>query len=490
MQNGRRTWSGPPPAGMPVYPGGPDLGWVAYPMGLAIGQAKMPLGLQSGAVAKVTKGGPRLSRTGTGVYLATFYAPTAQLSTRTLSVVSDCYGAASNTVLLSNETIALNAGSGFYIDSSARLRAYMRTGGGWGDVVLSTSSMVEGDIVGMTYDGATFRGYFNGVLVASQSISGAIVHGADTGRIGARGDGTGPTNNPSCGFLYIYNRPLSPIEMWRISQAPYGEFCEPGAESTPSSAAALIAGTQAGEGAQSGNIVTAIQPAGIQIGLGSQSGALSTAITLAGTVSGVGTQAGDILTRIELSGQQLGAGLQALSLATGISVAGLIAGEGAASGGIVTTINIGGQQLADSLIQGGVATAISIAGQQYGAGAQSGGLGGGPVLIGGSQAGEGSQSLVLSTSITLTGQQIATALLQGSLTTEVRIGAVQNGLGTILGGLNTAISLAGTVSGTGAQVGTLGSVLMIIWHSPFMKVHRRPSRFQIAGQVGFQIRHN
>src|SRR5574337_546262 len=302
----------------------------------------------------------------------------------------------------------------------------------------------------------------NGQLVTSGTINTGISP-ADNEYLFS---GFGGNIEAGCSLFWEARQELSQAQIADLSANSWGIF-EPARRVfayafAAGGTSAEIAGTQSGAGAQSGAIVTAIQGAGVQIGLGSQSGALSTAITMAGTVSGVGTQAGDILTKIEIDGDQLGAGLQALSLATGISVAGILAGEGAASGGIVTTITITGQQLADSLITGGIANSISIAGQQVGAGTQAGQLGGGPALIGGSQAGAGAQSLVLSTSITLTGQQIADAILAGSLTTEIRIGGIVGGVAVISGSLDTVIPVSGTVLGAGQVAGSIQAG-QIVW---------------------------
>lgn len=258
----------------------------------------------------------------------------------------------------------------------------------------------------------------------------------------------------------------------------------------PLSSSATIAGTQSGVGTQSGDITTAIPTAGVQIGLGSQSGALTTSIPISAVVSGVGSQAGDLLTRIEIGGAQLAAALQSLAIATGISVAGIIAGEGAASGGIVTTIQVGGQQLADSLMEGGIATSVTVAGQQFGAGAQSGDLAGGPSQIAGQQAGAGAQSLILSTSITLTGDQIAEAILTGSLSTEIHIGAVQDGQGVVFGDVATAIEVSGTVGGAGSQTGgVVVGQIYVLMRNPLFLVRSGAKDFRVKGpRADFRVR--
>src|SRR5574337_516629 len=267
----------------------------------------------------------------------------------------------------------------------------------------------------------------NGQLVTSGTINTGISP-ADNEYLFS---GFGGHIEAGCSLFWEARQELSQAQIADLSANSWGIF-EPARRVfayafAAGGTSAEIAGTQSGAGAQSGAIVTAIQGAGVQIGLGSQSGALSTAITMAGTVSGVGTQAGDILTKIQIDGDQLGAGLQALSLVTG-----------------------------------GIANSISIAGQQVGAGTQAGQLGGGPALIGGSQAGAGAQSLVLSTSITLTGQQIADAILAGSLTTEIRIGGIVGGVAVIAGSLDTVIPVSGTVLGAGQVAGSIQAV-QIVW---------------------------
>src|SRR5574337_1309983 len=267
----------------------------------------------------------------------------------------------------------------------------------------------------------------NGQLVTS----GTINTGIDPANNEYLFSGFGGQIEAGCSLFWEARQELSQAQIADLSANSWGIF-EPARRVfayafAAGGTSAEIAGTQSGAGAQSGAIVTAIQGAGVQIGLGSQSGALSTAITMAGTVSGVGTQAGDILTKIEIDGDQLGAGLQALSLVTG-----------------------------------GIANSISIAGQQVGAGTQAGQLGGGPALIGGSQAGAGAQSLVLSTSITLTGQQIADAILAGSLTTEIRIGGIVGGVAVISGSLDTVIPVSGTVLGAGQVAGSIQAG-QIVW---------------------------
>lgn len=272
--------------------------------------------------------------------------------------------------------------------------------------------------------------------------------------------------NITCKYVAILDRAIDNASLALASSNPWELLFAPQRRVLVSLAgggsSAQIAGAQSGTGAQTGDIVTQITGAGIQIGLGATSGGINTAVSLAGTVSGVGAANGDILTKIELGGQQLATALQTLALQSGISVAGIVSGAGAQSGNLTLTLTVGGQQLADSLISGGIATAITVAGQQIGAGAASASLSGSAASVGGSQAGAGAQSLVLSTSITLTGQQIAAAILAGSLTTEIRIGGIVGGVAVISGSLDTVIPVSGTVLGAGQVAGSIQAG-QIVW---------------------------
>jgi hypothetical protein len=85
--------------------------------------------------------------------------------------------------------------------------------------VANVQSTSRSDVLCMTYDRVTLKGFQNGVLIGSLGATGAITLNNDP--VALFGDGVQPNLQGSIGMAAAWNRPLSNAEVERLYADPY-----------------------------------------------------------------------------------------------------------------------------------------------------------------------------------------------------------------------------------------------------------------------------
>jgi len=190
-----------------------------------------------------------------------------------------------------------------------------------------------------TWDGATIRMYYNGVLQASTAYAGPLSNISGNNLfIGARG----PTGSPSrvmdgqIAACLLWNRGLSgrsTARWFSANTGPWEAFqLQGGAVYRRPAVPLLLAATINGVGGASGALQISRLLAGAAAGQGSVTGAAEIRRLLAGNVSGLGATEAELRIERLLAGSAAGAGDVAGSLEIRRLLTGLLAGAGSAAG--------------------------------------------------------------------------------------------------------------------------------------------------------------
>lgn len=376
-------------------------------------------------------------------------------------------------------------GVGYYIGSSSTAAIYAlantdnvqlgATGAGVGTDRSRPRSEIVGSpsLVSLTYRAGVVRGYFNGLLVHTNSGADLPIRTSGTQqglRIMSRSDGV--AKNTFTGRLYlagVCNRALDDVipsmaeNPWQIFKPRRHSFYSfPLGDIVPSPGADLE-GAAAASASAAGDLTTQIALAGASLIAATATGSITTGVQLSGDAASVTLASGDLITRVRLEGAALAQAVAAAGLTTAIQLA-ADAQTGAQASGDLTTPGapaaLAGDAGAAALAVGSITTIIRLDAAAVGRALAAGTLAGGAALLAGDALAQALAAGDLATAIRLAADALASTSAAGQLaTTPAGLAGDASAFAIASGGLTTGIALAGHAAAVVQATGTLDLAL-------------------------------
>jgi len=216
-------------------------------------------------------------------------------------------------------------------------------------------------------------------------------------------------------LVLLWNRVLTPSEMFEIAQNPWQVF-EPRRRRffSFSGGAAELVGAGTGVATATASLTTAIQAAGGATGVANATGALTTEIPLNVAATVEATAAGALTAEIRFEGAALAVALATAALTTGIPLDGAAAAVAVATGALTTGDGLEGAAMVQALATADLSTAVQLASDAF--------------AVALAQAG-------LTTGIPLQGGAAGTTLASATLTTQVQLAGAGAGVVTAVADL-------------------------------------------------------